>query len=52
MKGVRRAGAIAVVAWAAVAALHLWLNFDWSAQRSARGPHAGRSFTVAYIPVT
>jgi hypothetical protein len=50
MKGVKLAGLIAVGAWAAIAVLHLWLNFDWSAPRG--GGRAGRTFTVAFIPVT
>jgi hypothetical protein len=50
MKGVKLAGLIAVGAWAAIAVLHLWLNFDWSALRV--GGRGGRTFTVAFIPVT
>jgi len=36
----------------AISALHLSLNFDWSAVVNDRLPEDKRKFNVAYIPVT
>jgi len=42
-----------VAAWAAaITALHLTLNVDWSSLLNDRLPAARRKFHVAYIPVT
>jgi NitT/TauT family transport system substrate-binding protein len=35
-----------------ISALHLWLNFDWSAVLNDRLPEDKRKLNVAYIPVT
>jgi hypothetical protein len=51
MRGIRRAAAIAVAAWAVIAGLHLWLNGDWPALRST-GRQDRLRFLVAYLPVT
>ena len=44
---------IGLLMWTGVvSALHLRLNFDWSAAINDRLPEDKRKFNVAYIPVT
>ncbi len=44
---------IGLLLWTGVvSALHLRLNFDWSAVVNDRLPEDKRKFNVAYIPVT
>jgi hypothetical protein len=48
----KRVAAIAAGMLAVIAGLHFWLNSEPSSPGGDRRAGAGRTFTVAYIPVT